>query len=183
MLDNLIDLIKQHAGNAITNNPAIPEQHNEAAVQEAGNSIVSTLQNALSGGHLNDVLNMFSHGQASADHPVVQQATKNFTESLQNKVGLNSDQAADVAQQVIPNAMNQLAQKTANSGDSSFNVQQIFDHLSGGKTAGMDLQGMMSKLKGGLDTNGDGNLDLQDLKSVFSGGGGDLLGKLKGMLG
>jgi len=182
MLENLFNLVKQHAGDAIINNPAIPDQHNEEAVQEAGHSITDTLKGALSGGQLNDVLGMFANGQASASAPVVQQAAGNFMERLQSKFGLNSSQASGIAQSVIPPVMNQLAQKTANPNDSSFDVQQIFNHLSGGKTAGMDVQGMMNKLKGGLDSNGDGHVDLQDLKALFSGSG-SVLDKLKGMLG
>jgi len=181
MLDNLFNLVKQEAGDAIINNPAIPNQHNEEAVQEAGNSVVDTLKNALSGGQINDVLGMFANGQANANHPVVQQATGNFMERLQNKFGLNAGQASGIANSLIPNIMNKLAQKTANPNDNSFDVQQIFNQLSGGKTAGMNVQGMMNKLKGGLDKDGDGDVDLQDLKSVFSGGG--VIDTLKGMLG
>jgi hypothetical protein len=32
MLENLQDLIKQHAGDAIINNPAIPNERNDEAV-------------------------------------------------------------------------------------------------------------------------------------------------------
>jgi uncharacterized protein YidB (DUF937 family) len=182
MLDNLFNLVKQEAGDAIINNPAIPNQHNEEAVQEAGNSVVDTLKNALSGGQINDVLGMFANGQANANQPVVQQATGNFMERLQNKFGLNAGQASGIANSLIPNIMNKLAQKTANPNDNSFDVQQIFNQLSGGKTSGMNVQGMLNKLKGGFDSDHDGDVDLQDLKAVFNGGG-SVIDKLKGMLG
>jgi hypothetical protein len=182
MLENLFNLVKQQAGDAIINNPAIPDQHNEEAVQEAGNSIVDTLKGALSGNQINNVVGMFANGQANADAHVVQQATGNFMERLQNKFGLNSSQASGIAQSLIPNVMNQLAQKTANPNDHSFDAQQIFNQLSGGKTAGLNIQGLMNRLKGGLDRDGDGDVDLQDLKSIFSGGG-SVIDKLKGMLG
>lgn len=182
MLENLFDLVKQQAGDTIINNPAIPNQKNEEAVQEAGNSVVDSLKNALSGGQINDVLGLFANGQANADQPVVQQATGNFMERLQSKFGLNNTQAAGIAHSLIPNVMNQLAQKTANPNDNSFDVQQIFNQLSGGKTSGMNVQGMLNKLKGGLDSDRDGDVDLQDLKSIFSGGG-SVVDKLKGMLG
>lgn len=181
MLENLFNLVKQQAGDAIINNPAIPNQHNEEAVQEAGNSVVDSLKNALSGGQMNDVLSMFANGQINPNQPVVQQATGNFIERLKSKFGLNNTQAAGIAQGLIPNVMNQLAQKTANPNDNSFDVQQIFNQLSGGKTSGMNVQGMINKLKGRFDSDGDGDVDLQDLKSIFSGGG--VVDKLKGMLG
>lgn len=182
MLDNLFNLVKQQAGDTIINNPAIPNQKNDEAVQAAGNSVVDTLKNALSGNQINDVLGMFANGQANASQPVVQQATGSFMEKLQNQFGLNGSQAAGIAQNLIPNVMNQFAQKTANPSDNSFDVQQIFNQLSGGKTSGMNIQGMLNKLKGGFDKDGDGDVDLQDLRSIFSGGG-SVVDKLKGFLG
>jgi len=182
MLENLFDLVKQQADESIIKNPAIPDQQNEAAIQEAGHSVMDTLKKALSEGQLNQVMGLFSNGQADANHPVVQQATGNFMERLQNQFGLNSSQASGIAGQLIPNVMNMFAQKTANPDDNSFDVQQIFNQLSNGQTSGMNIEGMMNKLKGGLDKDGDGDIDLNDLKSAFAGGG-SLHDKFKGMLG
>jgi hypothetical protein len=63
------------------------------------------------------------------------------------------------------------------------NIQDIFNGLSNNKTSGLDIGGMFSKFKGGLDKDGDGDTDLNDLKSMFNGGGGGILDSLKGMLG
>jgi F0F1-type ATP synthase delta subunit len=47
MFENLINLVRQNAGDAVINNPAIPNEKNEEAVETASGSIVSTLKNAL----------------------------------------------------------------------------------------------------------------------------------------
>lgn len=179
MLDNLMNLVRQYAGNAVVNNPAIPNEHNEAAVQSAGSSIMSTLQNALSGGRLNEVLGFFKNGGAGS-HDIVQEATGNYAHDLQDKFGVNAAEAQSVANQVVPQTMNQLANKAADPSDNSFNIQNIFNQLSGGKTGGLDIQGMLNRFGAGkLDKDGDGDVDLQDLKSAFAGGGG-LMDKVKG---
>lgn len=181
MFDNLINLVKQNANETIIKNPAIPNDRNDEAVQEAGNSIMSTLQNALAGGNVKDVMKVFSgDSNKAADSPITQQATGSFIDTLKSKFGLDSTQASGVADKLMPNVMNQLSQKTADPNDNGFNVQDIFNKLSGGKTSGMDMQAMLSKYKGKLDTDHDGDVDMQDLKGLFSGGG-SVIDKVKGM--
>ncbi len=180
MLDNLINLIKQNAGDSIINNPSVPNEKNDAAIQETGNSIVDTLKNALAGGNMKDILGMFTKGNVDSSNPVVQQATNGAASNLQQKLGIGEQEASKIAGSLVPNVMNQLAQKTADPSDHSFNIQDIFNKLSGGKTSGMNVAGLMDKFKGGLDKDGDGDVDLNDLKAAFSGGGG-IMDTVKGL--
>jgi hypothetical protein len=84
MLDQLMNLVRQNAGNAVIENPAIPNEKNEVAVQSAGNSIMQTLQNALSSGNIDDVLGYFKNGQSAAP-ALVNEATGNYASELKAK--------------------------------------------------------------------------------------------------
>src|SRR5688572_5916862 len=121
MFDKLMDLVRQHAGDGILNNNAIPNEKNEQAVQGAGNSIIATLQSALAGGKIKDVLAFFKGG--GTDSGIVQEATGNYAKELQQNIGLNEADARNAANKVIPQSMNQLAAKTADPSDNSFNIQ------------------------------------------------------------
>lgn len=183
MLDQIMDLIRKNAGGAVVNNPAIPDEKNEAAIEQGGSSIIDTLKGALAGGRLNDVLGYFKNG-GSGNNDIVNEATVNYSKELQNKVGLDQNQADDVASKVIPSTMGELASKTTDPNDSSFNIQDIFNKLSGGKTGGFNVESLLAKFGGGkLDKDGDGDVDFNDLKSMFSGGagGGGLMDAAKGM--
>ena len=59
MLENLLALVKQHAGEAVINNPAIPNEQNDAVIKETTQSITGGLQNMLASGGISDVLKMF----------------------------------------------------------------------------------------------------------------------------
>lgn len=186
MLENLLKLVKEHAGDAIINNPAIPNDRNDEAIATTGNSITNGLKGLLGGGGIKDVLKLFG-GQDNnvANSPVTEALSGNVIQDLMKKFNLDQGAASKIAGGLVPNILNNLVKKTNDPADNSFDIQGIFNSLSGGKTGGMDVSGLLNKAKGGmLDKDGDGDVDLKDLMSMFSGGGGGgLLDKVKSMIG
>lgn len=181
MVENLNNLVKENADTAIINNSAIPNEKNEEAVQEASNAIEDTLKTSLSSGNVKEVASLFnSTGDTVTTNPVTQQATNNFMGRLQNRFGLNVNQAANIANNLIPTVLRKLVQKTADPADKRFDLQKIFNEVSEGKTNGLNVQAMVSKFKGSMDKDGDGDVDLQDLKAFFAGSGG-VVDKVKGL--
>lgn len=184
MLENLLDLVKQQAGSSIFDNPAVPNEKNEDAVAVAGSSITGGLQQLLSQGGVKQVLAMFSgNQQIDTTNPAVQQVSGNVVQNLMDKLGLDQQQAGSVAGGLVPDVLRKLVHKTNDPNDSSFDIQSIFNSLSGGCTSGMNVQGLLSKFQGGLDQDGDGDVDLDDLKAAFSGKGasGGVMDTLKGL--
>lgn len=183
MLQQLINLIRERSGEAIINNPAIPNERNEEAVRETGSSIMHVIQGALAGGGLTSLLKLFGGRENPTESPLTKLATGGVIENLVNKFGLNPQQAGEVAGKVVPDVMNDMVQKTNDPGDNSFNIQDIFNEVSGGKTSGLNIQSMLEKVKSGkFDLDGDGDTDLNDLKAILGGsGGGGLMDKVKGM--
>jgi uncharacterized protein YidB (DUF937 family) len=184
MFDQLLDLVKKHAGDAIISNPAIPNEKNEKAINEASTSISSGLQGMLSQGGLKDILRMFGGQGGGGNGAVSNVISSGFIQNLMDKFGLDKQQAGNVADKVVPGVLDDMVKKTNDPNDNSFDIQGIFNNLSGGQTAGLNIQGLLDKVKRGkLDLDGDGDTDLQDLMSIVKGNGGGLMDKVKGLFG
>jgi hypothetical protein len=180
MLDQLINLVKENAGDVINNNPAIPADKKEEAASVTGSSIAGGLQDILSKGGIKDVLKLFSGKTDVAENPVTQHVNNSVTNNLSSKLGIPSSQASGIASSIIPSILGKLVNKTNDPNDSSFNIQDIFNHFSGGKTSGLDVGSLLNKFKGGMDKDGDGDVDMSDLSSMFGGSGG-IMNSVKGM--
>lgn len=193
MFEQLLNLVKEQAGTAIINNPDIPNERNDEAVGDVTNSIASGLQNALAGGQFKDVLKLLGgEGGDLQSNPMANQLSGNAVSSLMDKFGLNQGQAGSIVSNLLPGVLQNLISKTNNPGDSSFDLQGIFSSLTGGKTGGLDLQGLLGKVtqRGGLDKDGDGDTDLNDVINMVKGGasqqqqgGGGMMDIVKGLFG
>lgn len=170
MFENLLELVKSNAGDAIINNNAVPNEKNDAVINHASESIVESLKQQIGAGNLGDVLSTLGGKAGLTNNPVVANVLSNVSGSLVNKFGLSKEAAESVSENLIPKVMNQLVTKTNDPNDSSFDLGGIFNSLTSGKTQGMDLNKMLSE--GGI----------QDLASKIGGGNKGGLGSLLGGL-
>ena len=66
MFENLLNLVKENAGDAIINNPAIPNEKNDEAINTTTNSIVETLKAQVTSGNLSSITDMFKSRNVNA---------------------------------------------------------------------------------------------------------------------
>jgi len=183
MFDQLSELVKQFGSEAVVNNPSVPNEQNDAVMQEAGNSILSGLKDMVASGNISDLTSMLG-GNSSIDgnNPVVQQLSEKVTGSLGEKFGLSSEAAGSVAGGLIPQILGGLVNKAKDPNQPGFNISDLISAISGGQGGG--LMDAVSKYGGqfGLDQNNDGKVDMGDAMAAVSkkGGLGSLLGKLFG---
>jgi hypothetical protein len=184
MFDQLTELIKQYGGEAVVNNPAVPNEQNEAVLEEANDSILSGLKDMVASGNISDFAGMLS-GKTPIDmnNPVVAGLVGKVTANLGEKFGLSPDAAGSVAEGLIPQVLSGLVNKAKDPNQPGFNIQDIITSISNGQGGG--LMDMMTKYgrQFGLDQDGDGQVGMSDAISAVSGksgGLGGLLGKLFG---
>lgn len=205
MLDNLFNMIKGVAGDAVINNPAVPNEHNDAVVAEATNTVAGGLQNLVAGGGLQSILSLFGgqgqqQGQSGLmSNPIVSMMIGHFSKKLMGKFGLESNQASGVAQNLIPSVISNLINKTNDPGNSSFTLDGLLNSLTGGQSqqiaqeqqqqdGGFSFQNLIGQFTGGQQGGGGG---LMDIVSKIAGGatqaqqqqgGGGLMDLIKGFI-
>ena len=168
MLENLEQLVRDNAGDAIFNNKAVPNEQNELAVQAASNSIFDTLKQQLASGNVLQIADIFNNGKVAEGSPVVQQATSSLADKL-SAFGINAETAKTIGASLIPVILGKLANKTNDPSDSSFNIQDVLGKLAGGDDGKFDLTDVMGMFTGGQNNTQGGQAE------------GGMLDKLKGM--
>ena len=166
MFEQLTQLVQQFGQDHVVNNPAVPNEQNDAVINHASGSILDSLKNIASQeGGLSQLTGMLQNGSIDTSNPAVQQITNELKGSLGEKFGLNGDAASSVAGGLIPSVLGSLMGGNATGG------------------TGGGIMDMLSKYGGqfGLDQNGDGKVDMGDaMAAVEKKGLGGLLGGLFG---
>lgn len=204
MLENLFNLIKEQGADAVINNPAVPNEKNDAVIADATHSVADGLQGVLASGGLTNILSLFGNNGGSSNssllnNPIVSSIIGNFTNKLTSNHGIDSNQASGIASSLIPSVLSNLISKTNDPNNSSFDINSIIGSLTGGNGAqagagGFDLSSLVGKFAGGgLDANNDGHVGLDDIISKVTGGaqqqqqqsqssGGGLMDMIQGFL-
>ena len=183
MLEQLMSLIQDNSQDAIVNNPAIPNQNNNAAMQTVFQSVVGGLQNEAQGGNLSGLMGLLSgqggQGGSLMNNPIVAGIAQNAIGSLMEKFGLSNSAAGNIIAQVLPGVLSSMISKTSNPNDNSMDFGGIMGSLLGGQAPQQQQQ------QGGFDFNqigyalADGKLDMNDVMRI----GGSLLGGNSGNAG
>jgi hypothetical protein len=163
MLENLKDLIRQHAGDAIINNTAIPNDKNEEAISDASSSIIASLKGAIANGNVDGVVNLFQGGaQSVGSNPVMHNIQASYAQDLVHKFGLDQGKASQIAGTLIPIVLQKMVKKTNDPGEKSFDLQDIISNLTGG----VGLQDVLGNGPGAASSDTSGGV-LDKIKGMF----------------
>jgi hypothetical protein len=178
MLETLMNLVQQQSGQAVINNPAIPNEQNDNVMQTVASSILGGLGQQAQGGGLGNLLSMVVNGGGNvAQSPVTAGVQQHVEQNLMQKLGISPQVAMSVAGAVVPMVLSKLMNKAADPNDASVDGNSILSAATGQQ--GTDWMGMASSAMA------DGKLDMNDLTRVMGGQGGGQQsgGGLGGMLG
>jgi hypothetical protein len=148
MLEQLMGLIKDHSQDAIVNNPAIPNEHNESAMQTILSSVVGGLANQGSAGNTSGLWGLLSGKSGLGNNPIMSGITQAAVGSLMEKFGLNKTAAGGIVSAVLPQVMGSLINKTNDPNDSSFDLSSIMGAVMGGQQQQQGGGGLMDVVGG-----------------------------------
>ncbi|MFY7826703.1 MAG: DUF937 domain-containing protein [Flectobacillus sp.] len=154
MLEQLMGLIQDHSQDAIVNNPAIPNEKNNDAMQTILGAITGGLQQQAQGGGLASVMGLLG-GQAGTSggnlmsNPIVANITQQAVSGLMQKFGLENSAAAGIVSQVLPGVIGSVISKTNDPNDNSLNLSDFTSAFNDGKFDMNDVSNIAGKLLGG----------------------------------
>ena len=144
MLNQLLNLVKEHAGDAIVNNPAIPNESNNEAITATAESLLNNLMSQAQGGGLENIISLFQGGNAG-NNSFINNITSNVAGDLMKKFGINNAVAQGIVSSLIPIVINKLVHKTNDQNDNSLNINNVISELSGGNN---NILGTLTNLFG-----------------------------------
>lgn len=164
MLDQIAELVKQYGQQTVVENPEVPNDLNNQVMAEAASTISGGLQNILSGGGLQGLLGLFGGNQNQSQgrggilsNPIVAMMVGHLANKLVQNLQLNPAVANSISNNIIPNVINSLTQRTVSNAPQD---------------SGFDLNGLISSLTGGGQGGTQpGGIDFQNLLHQFTQGG------------
>lgn len=165
MLDNILkSLVHEQGQTAVVQNNAVPNEHNEAVMQEAQQSIFSGLQHMAKENPQQLQQLVDADGDGVQDSPAVNNVANHFAGNISNKFGIPSGAAKSLAIMLIPIVLGKLFKKTKDPNDKSIGLDDLLGGLMGGGGLGGMLGGGQHQQQTGGNKPGFG---LDDLGKMF----------------
>lgn len=137
MLNKLIELVRENAGDLITNNENITPENKEQAIAECAQTIITSLKKVFSSGNIAGLTALIKSNNITADNSIVSDIITTLSLAYTTKLNINETEAKRISTHLIPTVLTQLISKTNNPNDNSFDVQTILKEIGGGGLAGM----------------------------------------------
>jgi len=130
MFENLFLLVKNNAGMAVIDNPAIPVKYHEAVINEASSSIIEVLKGQMESGKIKDLIRFFQFS-GIYNNSLVASIVNRFANKLNNFYGVEPGSAMVAANSLIPPVMAELVKQSKNEQNKDFGLSNLLSKLSG----------------------------------------------------
>jgi hypothetical protein len=130
MFEKLYLLVKNNAGTAVINNPAIPEKNREDVINDASSSIIEVLKGQVEGGKLKDFVSYFQFSGVF-NNPLISSAVKRFANKLNNYYQIEPSEAMSISKALITPVMLEIIKESKSEQNKEFALSTLIQKLSG----------------------------------------------------
>jgi len=129
MLDQILNIIKEQAGNIINANPDVPADKKAATVETTTQAVVDGMKENINMSNLSHLSDLFSGDvkASSTMNPLLESIKNTVTSSLTQKVGLGAGTANGIAASLIPVIFKIFSEKAndPNQNEQGFNIGNL----------------------------------------------------------
>jgi len=142
MFEKLFLLVKNNAGMAVIDNPAIPVKYHEAVINEASSSIIEVLKNQMETGRVKDLVKFFQF-PGMYNNSVVSAIVNKFANRLNNFYDIELGAAIATAKSLIQPVMKELIKESKDTQNKDFGLGNFLSKLTGNQK---DMNLLVSQL-------------------------------------
>jgi hypothetical protein len=142
MFEKLFILVKNNAGTAVIDNPAIPVKYHEAVINEASSSIIEVLKNQLETGKIKELVKFFQFS-GIYNNALVSSIINKFANKLNNFYGIEPDSAMRTANSLITPVMAELVKESKDAKNLDFGLSNLLSKLNGNRT---DMSALVNQM-------------------------------------
>jgi hypothetical protein len=132
MFEKLFLLVKNNAGTAVIDNPAIPEKYHEAVINDASSSIIEVLKGQMEMGKMRDLVSFFQFSGKS-NKPLVASIINRFANKLNKFYGIEPAAALQTSTALITPVMAEMVKESKNEKNKDFGLSNLLSKLTGGQ--------------------------------------------------
>ena len=132
MFEKLFMLVKNNAGTAVIDNPAIPVKYHEAVINEASSSIIEVLKNQLETGKVKELVKFFQFS-GIYNNSLVSSIINKFANKLNNFYGIEPESAMSAANSLITPVMAELVKESKDEKNADFGLSNFLSKLNGNR--------------------------------------------------
>jgi hypothetical protein len=142
MFEKLFLLVKNNAGKAVIDNPAIPVKYHEAVINEASSSIIEVLKNQMETGKTKDLIRFFQFSGID-NKSLVSSIVNKFANKLNKFYGIEPVSALVTANSLIQPVMAELVMQSKNAQNKDFGLSNLLSKLNGNQS---DFSGLVNRM-------------------------------------
>jgi hypothetical protein len=142
MFEKLFMLVKNNAGMAVIDNPAIPVKYHDAVINEASSSIIEVLKGQMEIGKIMDLIRFFQFSGIYNNY-LVSNIVNKYANKLNNFYGIEPTAALAAANMLIRPVMEELIKESKDAENKDFGLSHLLSKLSGNQK---DMSGLVSQL-------------------------------------